>query len=83
MIERLQHALEHLSELSPEAQHDLAQQIEELTAPLDDLPEVRDLPALEGTQALPPSVRVALALGGAWSDMQGDDEFAAFERMVM
>jgi hypothetical protein len=33
MIERLQHALEHVDELSPEAQEELAQQIEELTIP--------------------------------------------------
>lgn len=78
MIERLQRALEHLDELSPEAQQDLAQQIEDLTAPLDDLPALRNLPADE---ALPPSVRVALALGGAWRDLQGDDEFAAFDRI--
>ena len=78
MIERLQRALEHIEELSPEAQEDLAQQIEDLTAPLDDLPELRNLPADE---ALPPSVRVALALGGAWSDLQDDDEFAALDRI--
>ncbi|MGH2515356.1 MAG: hypothetical protein ACRDHP_06845, partial [Ktedonobacterales bacterium] len=61
---------EHLEELSPEAQQDLAQQIEDQTEPLEELPEVRGLPA-DGT--LPPSVRVALALGGAWSDLQSDD----------
>ncbi len=34
MIERLQRALKHVEELSPEAQEDLAQQIEEMTEPL-------------------------------------------------
>lgn len=78
MIERLQRALEHIEELSPEAQLDLAQQIEDLTAPLEDLPEFHSPPAEE---QLPSSVRTALALGGAWSDLQTDDEFVAFDRM--
>ena len=78
MIERLQRALEHVEDLSAEAQLELAQQIEALSASLDDLPTLRDLPADE---ALPRSVGVALALGGAWSNLQDDDEFAAFDRM--
>jgi hypothetical protein len=78
MIERLQRALEHLEELSPEAQQDLAQQIEELTAPLEDVPALRTLPP-EGDE--PASVRAALALGGVWSDLQGDDEFAALDHI--
>lgn len=78
MIERLQRALAHIEELSPEAQQDLAQQIEELTAPLQDVPALQTLPP-EGD--VPASVRVALALGGAWSDLQGDDEFAALDRI--
>ncbi len=78
MSERLQRALERIEELSPEAQQDLAQQIEDLTAPLDDLPNVHNLPSEEN---LPATVGVALALGGAWSDLQDDDEFTAFERM--
>lgn len=78
MIERLQRALEHVEELSAEAQLELAQQIEALSAPLENLPTLHTMPADE---ALPQSVRVALALGGAWSDLQDDDEFAAFERM--
>lgn len=78
MIERLQRALEHIEDLSPEAQLDLAQQIEDLTAPLEDLPE---LPSSSVDDPVPPTVRAALALGGAWSDWQDDDEFAALDRI--
>ncbi len=78
MIERLQRALEHIEELSPAAQEDLAQQIEEMTEPLTHLPTPSQTP---GDEALPPSVRTALALGGAWSDLQDDDEFAFFDRI--
>lgn len=81
MIERLRRALEHLDELSPEAQQDLAQQIEDQTAPLEELEELPPTQDLPADETLPPSVRVALALGGAWSDLQGDDEFAALDRI--
>jgi hypothetical protein len=77
MIERLQRALEHIEELSPAAQEDLAQQIEDMTEPLSDAPAT---PFSSGDTTLPASVRRALALGGAWSDMQ-DDEFAFFDRI--
>ncbi|HET9979937.1 MAG TPA: hypothetical protein VFQ32_05820 [Ktedonobacterales bacterium] len=77
MIERLQRALEHIEELSPAAQEDLAQQIEDMTEPLSDAP-VSLLPSDDTT--LPASVRRALARGGAWGDMQ-DDEFAFFDRI--
>lgn len=80
MIERLQRALEHIDELSPAAQEDLAQQIEEMTEPLMHLPTSTSSQA-PGDEALPPSVRAALALGGAWSDLQDDDEFAFFDRI--
>jgi hypothetical protein len=63
MIERLQRALTHIEELSPETQEDLAQQIEEITEPLHNFMPRDDLPASE---TLPPSARAALALGGAW-----------------
>ena len=75
MIERLQRALEHIEELSPAAQEDLAQQIEEMT----EHPLVTQDAASESN--LPPSVQRALALGGAWSDLQDDDEFAFFDRI--
>lgn len=78
MIERLRRALDHIDDLSPEAQLDLAQQIEALSAPQDELFMLHSLPADE---QLPHSVQVALSLGGAWSDLQHDDEFAYFERI--
>ncbi|HEY8323600.1 MAG TPA: hypothetical protein VIG77_03855 [Ktedonobacterales bacterium] len=78
MIERLQRALEHIEELSPEAQQELAEQIEALSAPIADLPSQ---PTSSDDEALPRSVRVALALGGAWSDLHDDDEFAFFDRI--
>jgi len=78
MIERLRRALDHIDDLSPEAQLDLAQQIEALSAPQDELSMLHILPADE---QLPHSVRVALSLGGAWSNLQDDDEFAYFDRI--
>lgn len=78
MIERLQRALEHIEELSPEAQEELAQQIETMSAPLNDPPTVGRTPS---DATLPRSVQVALALGGVWSDLQGDDEFAFYDRL--
>lgn len=78
MIERLQHALAHLDELSPEAQDDLAQQIEELITLPEDLPELHIVPADEHW---PSTIRSALAVGGAWSDWQDDDEFTALDHL--
>jgi hypothetical protein len=78
MIERLQRALEHVEELSPEARADLAQQIEDLTERINDLP-IPEHPLYGDT--LPQTVRDALALAGAWSDWQGDDEFVALDRI--
>lgn len=77
MIERLQRALEHIEELSPEAQREVAQQIEALTTPIETPQALRSLPADDST---PESVRIALALGGVWSDLQ-DDEFEALSRI--
>ena len=78
MIERLQRALTHVEELSPEAQADLAEQIDELTGRTDNLPATDEQ---KPDDAMPRSVREALALAGAWSDLQGDDEIAALHRM--
>jgi hypothetical protein len=78
MIERLQRALEHVEELPPAAQEEVATLIEELAEPLDAVPAGQSGPDGEH---LPKSVRDALALGGAWSDLQGDDEFAALDRI--
>jgi hypothetical protein len=71
MIERLQRALEHIEELSPAAQEDLAQFIEEMTEPVAS--------SSSADEDLSPSVQRALALGGAWRDLQDDDEFAFFD----
>ena len=78
MIERLQRALEHIEELSPAAQEDLAQQIEDMTEPLSDAP-LSLLPSDDTT--LPASVRRALAVFGSARDLQDDDEFAFFDRI--
>src|SRR5690348_1958657 len=78
MIERLQRALTHIEELSPEAQADLAEQIEELIGRPDNLPGADEQ---KPTDAMPRSVQEALALAGAWSDLQGNDEFAALHGM--
>lgn len=78
MIERLQRALEHIEDLSLAAQEDLAQYIEEMTEPLASTP-ISYPQSVDET--LPPSVQRALALGGAWSDLQDDDEFAFFDQI--
>lgn len=78
MIERLQRALEHINELSPAAQEDLAQFIEEMTEPSVHVPDLL-LPVPD--ENVPPSVQRALALAGAWRDLQNDDEFAFFDRI--
>ena len=78
MIERLQRALEHIEELSPAAQEDLAQRIEDMTELLSDAPTS---PLPPGDAPLPASVQRALATFGSARDLQGDDEFAFFERI--
>ncbi len=78
MIERLQQALEHIDELPPEAQEDIAQQIEELASTDGQVPE-SDGDADE--HALPERIRRALAAIGSASDLQYDDEFAALDRI--
>jgi len=72
MIERLQRALQHIEELSPAAQEDLAQFIEEITEPFAS--------ASSADEDLPPSVQRGLALAGTWRDLQDDDEIAFFDR---
>jgi hypothetical protein len=79
MIERLARALEHIDELSPEAQEELAEQIEEQTGPLDvTLPEPDLSPEME---RLPQRTRAALAVFGIARDLQEDDEFEALDRI--
>lgn len=80
MIERLQRALARVEQLSPEAQNDLAQEIEELT---EDLP----MPSGNGTsphiseENVSPAVRAALAVIGIARDQQDIDEFKALDRI--
>lgn len=78
MIERLQRALEHVDELSPAMQDEIAQQIEEMIEPVEEVvvPE-RVIP--DGS--LPKSVRDALAVAGIARDLQYDDEFEALDRI--
>lgn len=78
MIERLQRALKHVEELPPEVQEQLAEQIEEWTEPLDEPPGSS---SGGGEDSLPKSVLDALAVAGAWRDLQGDDEFEALDRI--
>lgn len=79
MIERLARALEHIDELSPEAQEDIARQIEDLALLLDvELPE----PALRpGEECLPERVRRSLAAIGIARDQQDVDEFEELDRI--
>jgi hypothetical protein len=78
MIERLRRALEHVDELLPEMQEEIAAQIEEMTEPIEEV-------AVPGRTVpdsnLPKSVRDALSMIGAWHDLQEDDEFEAFDRL--
>ena len=85
ITERLHQALQHIESLSPDMQDELAEQIEEMTEPLEPLNlslegQLHSEPQMPAVESLPESVRVALALGGAWSDLQ-DDEFAALDRI--
>jgi hypothetical protein len=80
MIERLQRALTRIEQLSPEAQNDLAQEIEELT---EDLPisTGNGSSSHTGEEDLPPAVRAALAVIGIARDQQDIDEFEALDRI--
>ncbi len=78
MIERLRRALEHIDELSPDMQAEIAAQIEEMTVPPDEVVEpARTIP----NSNLPKSVRDALAVAGVARDLQYDDEFEALDRI--
>lgn len=77
MIERLQRALEHVENLSPEAQADLAQQIEDMAGPAGKAAEPETTVSEEQSAV----VRRALELAGAWSDLADDDEFVALDRI--
>ncbi len=79
MIERLRRALEHIDELSPTMQEEIAQQIEEMTEPTEENREQRETP--NDDRSLPKSVRDALSVIGAWRDLQDEDEFEALDRL--
>lgn len=79
MIERLQRALEHIEELSPDAQADLAAQIEEQAA--SQISEQPEQPSHLAEPSLPERIRVALAAIGSARDLLDDDEFAALDRI--
>jgi len=89
ITERLRYALQNLENLSSELQDEIAEQIEEMTDPLDFQDEYLRVPAVHATEGLPTpsldelpkSVRDALALAGAWSDLQDDDEFVALDKI--
>ena len=78
MIERLQRALEHVEELSPEAQEEIAALIEDQTEPIEPIPESSPRP---GEEHLPKRVRDALMAIGSARDLQGDDEFDELDRI--
>lgn len=82
MIERLQRALRHIEDVPPGAQEEIAAQIEEMAHQDERLRETNRFPAEQGAEeSLPKSVRDALAVIGAWRDLQDDDEFAALNRI--
>lgn len=78
MIDRLRHALDHIEELSPDLQEELAVQIEEMTETLEEPSEQRLSPAEE---RLPRRLRAALSAIGSWRKLQDDDEFEALDRI--
>lgn len=86
ITERLLQALQHIESLTPDMQDELAEQIEEMTEPLEPLDlsvegTLHSEPQMSAVASLPEAVRVALALAGAWSDLQDDDEFVALDRI--
>jgi len=86
ITERLHEALQYLENLTPDMQNELAEQIEEMTQPLEPvnlLPDEQTRRSVDGISEadLPAVVRIALALGGAWRDLQDDDEFAALSHI--
>lgn len=81
MIERLQRALEHVGELPPDEQEEIAELIEEWIEPAEMAPPANGHQPNASEADLPKSVRDALSVIGAWSDMQDDDEFAALDRI--
>lgn len=81
MIERLRRALEHIDELPPDVQEEIAALIEESAAPIEIQSWISDYQSDSSEAELSQTVRGALAVIGAWRDMQDDDEFAALDRI--
>jgi hypothetical protein len=81
MIERLQRALEHIDELSPAAQEDLATFIEEQTLPSSDESSEDGVQPRPPDDHLPKRIRTALAAIGSARDLLDDDEFEALDRI--
>lgn len=81
MIERLQRAMEHIDELPPDVQEEIAALIEEWAEPAEMVPQANGHQPDVSEADLPKTVRDALAMMGAWRDMQDDDEFAALDRI--
>ena len=82
MIERLQRALEHIEELSPAAQEDLATFIEEQTLPPPtESPETETQQHHPSNNHLPKRIRTALAAIGSARELWDDDEFVALDRI--
>lgn len=82
MIERLQRALEHIEELSPAAQEDLATFIEEQTLPSSvETPETETQQHHPSNKRLPKRIRTALAVIGSARELLDDDEFVVLDRI--
>ncbi len=71
MIERLQQVLTRIEQLPPEAQEEVAAQLEVLTEPFEELLNAK-------TNSMRKKGR---SLAGAWRDLVWDEEAEAFDRM--
>lgn len=74
MIERLQRALEHVDELPPDVQEEIATLIEEWAEPAEMALSANGHQPGASEADLPKTVRDALAVIGVWRDMPDDAE---------
>lgn len=81
MIERLQRALEHVDEVPPDVQEEIAALIEARVELAETETRTKWHQSDTGEPGLPRTVRDALAVMGVWRDLQNDDEFAALDRI--
>src|SRR5690242_1584032 len=83
MIERLQRALEHVEELSPDEQEEIERLIEEQTEPIEPIPESPQSALRPGEEHLPKRVRDALMAIGSWRDLPDsfDEMLDALDRI--